>query len=170
MKKIFLHIILISSLLSVEINGNGTTVANFLEIDIGSAATAMGGAYVSIANDVSSAYWNPAGLSFVNKKQAYFMYQPWILDTDSFCNVCMYYRFSYINLQNLTQDVIITHQLLMIKRCHSKVLINCCWLPHNQKIRLLDSNVQRKVHFLFSGMPNVEGVRGTEVFLSMFKT
>ena len=47
-------------LLSVEINGNGTTVANFLEIDIGSAATAMGGAYVSIANDVSSAYWNPA--------------------------------------------------------------------------------------------------------------
>ena len=84
MKKIFLHIILISSLLSVEINGNGTTVANFLEIDIGSAATAMGGAYVSIANDVSSAYWNPAGLSFVNKKQAYFMYQPWILDTDSF--------------------------------------------------------------------------------------
>ena len=57
-EKIFLHIILISSLLSVEINGNGTTVANFLEIDIGSAATAMGGAYVSIANDVSSAYWN----------------------------------------------------------------------------------------------------------------
>ena len=33
MKKIFLHIILISSLLSVEINGNGTTVANFLEIE-----------------------------------------------------------------------------------------------------------------------------------------
>ena len=39
MKKIFLYIILINSLLSVEINGNGTTVANFLEIDIGSAAT-----------------------------------------------------------------------------------------------------------------------------------
>lgn len=62
------------------------------------------------------------------------------------------------------------HQLFIIKRCHSKVLLNSCWLPHNQKIRLLDSNVQRKVHFLFSGMPNVEGVRGTEVFLSMFKT
>ena len=65
-----------------------TTVANFLEIDIGSAATAMGGAYVSVANDVSSAYWNPAGLSFINKKQAYFMYQPWILDTDSFFCWC----------------------------------------------------------------------------------
>ena len=62
MKKLFLNIILVSYLFSIEINGNGTTGANFLEIDVGSAATAMGGAYVSVANDVSSAYWNLQGL------------------------------------------------------------------------------------------------------------
>jgi len=84
MKKYILNIIFLSILLPIEINGNGTTGASFLEIDIGSAATAMGGAYVSIANDVSSAYWNPAGLAYINKKQTFFMYQPWIADISNF--------------------------------------------------------------------------------------
>jgi len=80
MKKLIVHIILSLSLISAsEINGNGTTAANFLEMDIGSAATSMGGAYVSVANDVSSAYWNPAGLAFVHNRQAMFMYQPWVV-------------------------------------------------------------------------------------------
>ena len=57
----YLILLFVSNLLAIEINGNGTTGANFLELDIGSAATSMGGAYVSVANDVSSAYWNPAG-------------------------------------------------------------------------------------------------------------
>tara|TARA_B100000287_G_scaffold290806_1_gene274172 strand:- start:247 stop:1296 length:1050 start_codon:yes stop_codon:yes gene_type:complete len=70
---------LVSALFSEEINGNGTTGANFLELDIGSAATSMGGAYVSVANDVSSAYWNPAGLAYVNNRQTMFMYQPWVV-------------------------------------------------------------------------------------------
>ena len=79
MKKIIIYIILILSILqSEEINGNGTTAANFLEIDIGSAGTAMGSAYVSVANDVSSAFWNPAGLAYVLNRQTIFMYQPWI--------------------------------------------------------------------------------------------
>lgn len=70
--------ICISFLFSIEINGNGTTGANFLEMDIGSAATSMGGAYVSVANDLSSAYWNPAGLAYIQNKQTMFMYQPWV--------------------------------------------------------------------------------------------
>ena len=70
---------LVSALFSEEINGNGTTGANFLELDIGSAATSMGGAYVSVVNDVSSAYWNPAGLAYVNNRQTMFMYQPWVV-------------------------------------------------------------------------------------------
>ena len=47
------------------INRYGTTTANFLEIGVGSRATSMGDAYVAVANDVSSIYWNPAGLSNV---------------------------------------------------------------------------------------------------------
>ena len=84
MKTILLNIIFISFLLPLEINGNGTTGANFLEMDIGSAATSMGGAYVSLANDVSSAFWNPAGLAYVNDKQIMFMNQPWIVDINNF--------------------------------------------------------------------------------------
>ena len=83
MKIYILNIIFLSTLFSIEINGNGTTGANFLEIDVGSAATAMGGAYVSVANDISSAYWNPAGLSYVNSKQTFFMYQPWVADINN---------------------------------------------------------------------------------------
>ena len=41
----------------------GTTAANFLEIGYGTAGCAMGDAYVSMARDLSSIYWNPAGLA-----------------------------------------------------------------------------------------------------------
>ena len=51
--KYYLILLFTSNLFAIEINGNGTTGANFLELDIGSAATSMGGAYVSVANDVS---------------------------------------------------------------------------------------------------------------------
>ena len=45
--------------ISLSNNGNGTTTANFLEIDVGSRATAMGGAYVSLCDDQSAIFWNP---------------------------------------------------------------------------------------------------------------
>ena len=43
----------------------GTTSASFLEIGAGARSLAMGGAYVSLANDVSALYWNPAGIASV---------------------------------------------------------------------------------------------------------
>jgi hypothetical protein len=48
----------------------GTTTANFLEIGAESAGSAMGEAYVSVARDLSAVYWNPAGLSFMNRKSS----------------------------------------------------------------------------------------------------
>lgn len=38
----------------------------FLSIGLGARAQAMGGAYVGITDDVTSAYWNPAGLSQID--------------------------------------------------------------------------------------------------------
>lgn len=61
----------------------GTTTANFLEIGYGSAGTAMGDAYVSMAHDVSSVYWNPSGLAYMNTREAQFNYQPWLLDINA---------------------------------------------------------------------------------------
>ena len=62
------------------VDRNGTTAANFLEIDVGSRGTSMGGAFVSVTNDLSSIFWNPAGLTGVRNQEVMFIYQPWILD------------------------------------------------------------------------------------------
>ncbi len=95
MKKVIVYIILFCCAYSIEINGNGTTGANFLEIDIGSAATAMGGAYVSVANDVSSAYWNPAGLAYIKNRQTFFTYQPWLVGIDNiYAGVAINYKYA----------------------------------------------------------------------------
>ena len=56
----------------------GTTAANFLEMGVGSAGNGMGDAYVSMAKDLSSIYWNPAGLGYMNHNEVQFSYQPWV--------------------------------------------------------------------------------------------
>jgi hypothetical protein len=61
----------------------GTTAANFLEIGIGAAQTAMGDASVGATSDLMSIYWNPAGLAFMQKSETQFMYQPWLVDINS---------------------------------------------------------------------------------------
>jgi hypothetical protein len=61
----------------------GTTTANFLEYGFGSAGNAMGDAYVSMANDLSSVYWNPAGLARMQQNEAMFVQQPWIVDINT---------------------------------------------------------------------------------------
>jgi hypothetical protein len=56
----------------------GTTAAAFLDIGYGMAGCAMGDAYVSVVGDLSATYWNPAGLSFMDRSSAMFSYQPWL--------------------------------------------------------------------------------------------
>ncbi len=60
----------------------GTTAANFLEMGIGSAANAMGEAQVAAVRDLSSIYWNAAGLAYLERNELQFSYQPWIADID----------------------------------------------------------------------------------------
>jgi hypothetical protein len=63
-----------------EVTKVGTTAANFLVIDVGPRAAAMGSAYVSIANDVTAMYWNPAGIARVDNVAASFSNTRWIAD------------------------------------------------------------------------------------------
>jgi len=58
----------------------GITAGNFLEIGCGSAGLAMGDAYVSVVRDISSIYWNPAGLGYMMKSEFQAMHQPWLAD------------------------------------------------------------------------------------------
>lgn len=59
----------------------GTTAASFLEIPVGAKAIGMGGAYVSLANDASSLFWNPAGITSVEKYEVLFSHTNWIAET-----------------------------------------------------------------------------------------
>lgn len=52
----------------------GTTSAQFLKLSQGARAQAMGGVFVGVANDVSTLYWNPAGLAQIKSPEALFSY------------------------------------------------------------------------------------------------
>lgn len=55
----------------------GTNEAAFLKIDAATRPTAMGGAFVGVADDVNSVFWNPAGLTQMEKRELTAMYNSW---------------------------------------------------------------------------------------------
>ncbi len=67
-------------LFSREVTKVGTTAADLLNIDVGARATGMGGAFVAVASDVTSMYWNPAGIARFSGTQAVFSNMDWIAD------------------------------------------------------------------------------------------
>jgi hypothetical protein len=60
----------------------GTTAANFLLIPVGPRASGMGGAFTAIANDATTAYWNPGGLARVPRSELTFAYTEWLVETN----------------------------------------------------------------------------------------
>lgn len=58
----------------------GLTAANFLEIGVGARPMGVGGAFVARADDITSLYWNPAGLSGVGNVQLLFNHVDWVAD------------------------------------------------------------------------------------------
>lgn len=61
----------------------GTTTAAFLEYGYGGVGLAMGDACVSMVDDITAIYWNPAGLAFMPQNEAQFVHQPWLVDINS---------------------------------------------------------------------------------------
>jgi len=87
--KPFIFIIIVCLIFIPEIYAQkpirvGTTAAEFLSIGYGPAGCSMGDAYVSIVDDVSGIYWNPAGLSYMEQTEVMFNYQPWLVDINTF--------------------------------------------------------------------------------------
>ena len=80
-----LAVLLISPLLvtgqQAELNQIGTSMANFLKIGVGARASAMGDAYVALADDISALYWNPGGISTLENNQMMFQAAEWLVDT-----------------------------------------------------------------------------------------
>jgi hypothetical protein len=84
MKKLFLILGAVCLLLTApavaQFDNIGTSAGNFLKIGVGSRAEAMAGAFVAQVNDVSALYWNPAGMSNVEKREVLVHRTDWILD------------------------------------------------------------------------------------------
>src|SRR6266478_3475489 len=58
----------------------GTSGGTLLNIPVGAGAVGMGEAYTAMADDVSSLYWNPAGIAILNQSEASFTYSQWLKD------------------------------------------------------------------------------------------
>jgi len=58
----------------------GLTVLTFLKLGAGARATGLGEAYVSVANDASATYWNPAGLLGIQHNDVSGTHHAWIQD------------------------------------------------------------------------------------------
>ena len=64
-----------------KINENaGTKSGQILKMGVGANAVGMGESYVASADDVYATYWNPAGLSKIDKVQIGLMHNEWFED------------------------------------------------------------------------------------------
>jgi long-subunit fatty acid transport protein len=89
MKKIILIILFLLAFQSISfaqlfptLGGQraGISTLQFLKIGVGGRATAMGDAFIAVADDASSLYWNPAGLSQSMENQIFFSHNEWVVD------------------------------------------------------------------------------------------
>lgn len=63
-----------------EAGGVGTSGSTMLKIGVGAKPTSMGEATVAINNDITSIYWNPAGLANIKNSQFSAMHIEWFDD------------------------------------------------------------------------------------------
>ena len=83
MKKIFL-VLIILSLPATSFSGDfskvGTAAAQFLKIGVGARAMGMGETFVAVANDASSLYWNPSGMTNISALSVNVSHSQWFAE------------------------------------------------------------------------------------------
>src|ERR1700733_10638417 len=96
----------------------GSSGSDFAKIWVGARASAMGGAFAAMADDITSLYWNPAGIARMDGVNVGADYTRWFGDvTHNFIGVTMpiseHYRigisltevdYGDLNLSTITQD------------------------------------------------------------------
>ena len=71
----------VSSLFLGNVMASETSSAQFLKLGAGARAAAMADAFSSVSDDVTAAYWNPAGLAQMKETQISMMQNSSLLDT-----------------------------------------------------------------------------------------
>ena len=82
-KTIILFMIFAGFIASQNLFAQSEATVQFLLITPGARATGMGEAFVSIADDATATYWNPAGLAFQSQRQISVMHSNWLPVTGS---------------------------------------------------------------------------------------
>jgi hypothetical protein len=68
---------------SAQTGNAGATGLAFLKIGVGARANAMGEAYTAVVSDATATFWNPAGLSRLQRGHVSFTHSEWIQDVSS---------------------------------------------------------------------------------------
>ncbi len=77
LRRVILLVLLLISTGVFAQSGNtkvGTTSANFIQMEIGARAIALGGAYVAVADDATAMFWNAAGIGLVDNGNAVYQF------------------------------------------------------------------------------------------------
>ncbi len=82
-KSIVLSLVLLNCLLPEKISSQENTTYNFLKLDIGARAAALGGSFITGKNDVNTIFYNPAALSTLTESQADIGFFKYLLDINS---------------------------------------------------------------------------------------
>ena len=61
-------------------DSDSTSTAQFLRIGVGTRAIAMGGAYTAVGEDITSLYWNPAGIAMQEGRETEVLYNAFFQD------------------------------------------------------------------------------------------
>lgn len=77
-----LSLIITSSVVAGGFNKSGRTAFQFLKIGVGARQTALGEASITSVRDINSIFWNPAGITGVQAREASFSYNHWFADMD----------------------------------------------------------------------------------------
>ncbi len=66
--------IILTFVLSISSSEAGKYTADFLTTGVGARALAMGGAFTALADDATASYWNPAGLTQLERREISLMH------------------------------------------------------------------------------------------------
>ncbi len=77
----------------------GTAGVQFLKLGVDARAIGMGEAYTAVTDDISSVYWNPAGLALKTQNQVFYSHTEWLADIQhEFFAVSRFYDFGTLAL------------------------------------------------------------------------
>jgi len=86
-------------LLGQNVDYSGTSTSNFLKIGVGARAVAMGEAYVTMAEDAGSMFWNAGAIAALDQGSVTFSLINWLVDTKiTYLAIVYPFRFGAVGL------------------------------------------------------------------------